>query len=105
MFVKYILRNSVQPKNLYRPYFRAFSKIEEDKQTEPKKKSKEFEIVITPKKIIYGIVGLSWIYLIKLWYDAEEIVRNRAQEYYDKGGSMDQKVPEEYRREYVTLFL
>jgi hypothetical protein len=105
MFLRYILKNSIQPKILYRPYIRNFSTSEGPKQETPKKPKKELEIVITPKKIFIGLVVLSWVGLLKLWYDAEEIVRNRAQEYYDQGGRMDEKLPEEYRKEYVTQYL
>jgi hypothetical protein len=71
----------------------------------PKKDSPEdFEINISPKVIkrtLIGVVTVSWLLLLKLWFGFEESTRNRATEYYEQGGSMDPSPPEEYRKEYV----
>lgn len=77
----------------------------------PKKETPPFnpddvQINISPKAIkrtLIGVVAVSWIFLLKLWFGFEESTRNRATEYYDQGGSMDPSPPEEYRKEYVMI--
>jgi len=71
---------------------------ESAKESEPK-------IVITPKTLFIGLVSASWVYLLYLWYSVQEKTRERAHEYYEQGNSMDMAPPEEYRKEYVNLFL
>lgn len=106
MFVKYILRNFKQPKILYRPSLRYFATTpEQETKEQNNNKPKQLHIVVTPKRIFAGIICVSWIFLLKYWFDAEERTRKRAEEYYEKGGSVDESLPEEYRKEYVKISL
>ena len=68
-------------------------------------KEKEAKIVITPKKLLIGLVSISWVGLLYLWYSVQERTRERAAEYYEQGNSMDMQPPEEYRKEYVKEFI
>ena len=98
----YLTNPKVTPKPLY---FRSFCASKPKPEQEETEKKKGPVLVITPKRILIGLIGVSWIFLFKLWYGAEEAVRMRAAEYYEQGIVMDASPPEEYRREYViTLF-
>lgn len=77
-------------------------KSSSEKETQKKSETK---FVITPKMIGIGLVCLSWVFLIKLWKDAEGATVHRANEYYEKGIKMDVAPPEEYRKEYVKCFI
>jgi len=82
--------------------FKNFCSQQTPPQSEKKApKKKETKIYITPKKIGIGLVCLSWVFLIKIWRDAEGQTVQRAHEYYEKGIKMDVAPPEEYRKEYV----
>lgn len=103
MFVRYFFSKNKQFFNRQASNIRQFSnKVEKPTET-PSDQNKGREIVITPKKLFVGAVLLSWVFILKTWFAAEEKGRERAQEYYDKGGSVDVNLPEEYRKEYVKV--
>lgn len=103
MFVRYFFSKNNQFFTRSGYSLRHFSNNAEKPKESQTSRKKEMEIVITPKRLFVGAVLLSWVYILKKWIDAEETGRIRAQEYYDKGGSVDVNLPEEYRKEYVKL--
>ncbi len=99
MFAKHFLNksrfsNKLVTRNSY--FFASEPENEAAKRTKKKPL-----IVLTPKKLFVIGVTVSWLFIFHKWFEAKEVVRERAQEYYDKGGSVDVSVPEEYRKEYV----
>jgi hypothetical protein len=62
--------------------------------------------------IIGGMIGISWIFIFKMWFGAEETARLKFEEYnrnkkaeMAENGSQrkSQPLPEEFRAEYVSL--
>lgn len=103
MFVRYFFSKNNQFFSRTGYTIRRFSNnAEKPKETHSNPKQGR-EIVITPKRLFIGAVVLSWLFIMKKWFEAEEKGRIRAQEYYDKGGSVDVNLPEEYRKEYVKV--
>lgn len=82
------------------PSIRNFSSQQPDQSQKDEKKEEE-PIIITPKKVIYGLMALSWVYIFKIYFDAKDRTRERAEAYYDAGGKLDEPIEEEYRKEYV----
>jgi len=71
------------------------------KETIASSKANLIKKVQTPKGLLVTLVAISWVFLFRLWWNAEELVRERAADYYSKGGSLDQPLAEEYRSEYI----
>jgi hypothetical protein len=57
-----------------------------------------------PSAVVVAVLfALSWVFIFKMWFNAEEEVQIRAQKYYAEGNSMDNPLPEEYRSEFVSF--
>eukprot|EP01017_Pseudomicrothorax_dubius_P014947 TRINITY_DN1743_c0_g1_i1.p2 TRINITY_DN1743_c0_g1~~TRINITY_DN1743_c0_g1_i1.p2 ORF type:complete len:130 (+),score=37.04 TRINITY_DN1743_c0_g1_i1:26-415(+) len=63
---------------------------------------KKIRTTSTSVKVVVFLVAVSWVVIFKLWFHAEEAVKVRAQKYYEEGGSLDVRLAEEYRSEYIN---
>lgn len=89
------------------PYFKYnhFCTSPKPSTDENSQQKSEPKIVITPQKLFIGLVSMSWVYLLYLWYSIQEKTRERAAEYYEQGNTMDMAPPEEYRKEYAEKLI
>jgi len=106
MLRRKLFSNLYRQPQLYKPHSFQFCvpKPSETPKEESSEKEEKFSITITPRRVLIGLVCVSWVFLLKMWYDIQEPARQRAYQYYEEGGSMDPSPPEEYRKEYVRFW-